>query len=360
VIVPSAGEQIRILIVIGLETRLHLLKGLKAHWGVMMKLPRRNFLHLAAVAVTLPAVSRDASALDYPARPVHLLVGFAPGGATDISARLMGQWLSERFGQQFVVENRPGAGSNIATEAVVRAPADGYTLLLAGLPAVFNATLYNNLQFNFLRDIAAVGGIMRAPNVLVLNQQVPVRTVPEFIAYAKAHPGQISMATGGNGSTQHIFGELFNTMAGIKLVPVAYRGGAPAILDLLAGQVQVEFAPMSEAISSIKAGKLRALAVTSAARSAALPDLPTVADFLPGYDGTSFFGITAPRDTLGEIVGKLNRAMTEGLADPKIKERLADLGCDPMPMSAADLSKLFASETEKWAEFIKDAGIRPE
>jgi len=291
---------------------------------------------------------------------VHLLVGFAPGGATDISARLMGQWLSERLGQQFVVENRPGAGSNIATEAVVRAPADGYTLLLAGLPAVFNATLYDNLKFNFLRDIAPVGGIMRAPNVLVLNPQVPAKTVPEFIAYAKARPGKISMATGGNGTTQHIFGELFNTMAGVKLIPVAYRGGAPAMLDLLAGQVQVEFAPISEAISSIKAGKLHALAVTSAVRSAALPDLPTVADFLPDYDGTGFFGIAAPRHTPAEIIDKLNREIDAGLADPKIKQRLADLGCDPMPMAAADLSKLFASETEKWARFIKAAGIRPE
>jgi tripartite-type tricarboxylate transporter receptor subunit TctC len=224
-----------------------------------MRLPRRRFLHLAA-SVAFSALPYVASALDYPTRPVHLLVGFAPGGATDISARLMGQWLSERLGQQFVIENRPGAGSNIATEALVRAPADGYTLLLAGLPAVFNATLYDNLKFNFLLDAAAVGGIMRAPNVLVLNPQVPAKTVPEFIAYAKARPGQISMATGGNGTTQHIFGELFNTMAGIKLVPVPYRGGAPAMLDLLVRQVQVEFAPMSEAISSIKAGKLHALA----------------------------------------------------------------------------------------------------
>jgi tripartite-type tricarboxylate transporter receptor subunit TctC len=325
-----------------------------------MKLPRRRFLHLAAGAAIAPVLPQRASALDYPTRPVHLLVGFAPGGATDISARLMGQWLWERLGQQFVVENRPGAGSNIATEAVVRAPADGYTLLLAGLPAVFNATLYDNLKFNFLRDIAPVGGIMRAPNVMVLNPQVPATTVPEFIAYAKARPGKISMATGGNGTTQHIFGELFNTMAGVELVPVAYRGGAPAMLDLLAGHVQAEFAPVSEAISSIKAGKLRALAVTSAVRSAALPDLPTVAEFLPGYDGTGFFGIAAPRHTPGEIIDKLNREINAGLADPKVKERLADLGCDPMPLTSADLSKLFASETERWAKFIKAAGIRPE
>ena len=323
-------------------------------------LARRTFLGVTAGAATLAALARSARADAYPSRPVHLLVGFAPAGATDISARLIGEWLSERLGQQFVVENRPGAGSNIATEAVVRAAADGYTLLLAGLPAVFNATLYANLKFNFLRDMTAVGGIMRAPNVLVLNPAVPARTVPEFIAYAKARPGKISMATGGNGTTQHIFGELFNTMAGVKLVPVAYRGGAPAMLDLLAGHVLVEFAPISEAISSIRAGKLRALAVTSAVRSAALPDLPAVADFLPGYDGTGFFGIAAPRDTPRDVIDKLNREIMAGVADPRIKERLADLGCDPMPMTPADLSKLFASETERWATFIKAAGIRPE
>jgi tripartite-type tricarboxylate transporter receptor subunit TctC len=225
---------------------------------------------------------------------------------------------------------------------------------------VFNATLYANLKFNFLRDIAPIGGIMRAPNVMVLNPAIPANSVPEFIVYAKARPGKISMATGGNGTTQHIFGELFNTMAGVKLVPVAYRGGAPAMLDLLAGQVQVEFAPISEAISSIKAGKLRALAVTSAMRSAALPELPSLADFLPGYDGTGFFGIAAPRDTPREIVAKLNGEINAGLADPRIKERLAELGCDPMPMTSADLSKLFAGETERWAKFIKAAGIRPE
>jgi tripartite-type tricarboxylate transporter receptor subunit TctC len=325
-----------------------------------MTLHRRDFLRLAAGAAVLPGTTHRARALDYPTRPVHLLVGFAPGGATDISARLMGQWLSERLGQNFVVEDRPGAGSNIATAAVVRAPADGYTLLMAGMPAIFNATLYDNLKFNFLRDIALVGGVMRAPNVMVVNLGVPAKTVPEFIAYAKANPGKISMATGGNGATQHIFGELFNTMAGVKLAPVAYRGGAPAMLDLLAGQVQVEFAPISEAIGYIKAGKLRALAVTSAARSGALPDLPTVADFLPGYDGSGLFGIGAPRNTAGEIIDKLNREINAGLADPQIKERLADLGCDPMPMASADLSKLFASETEKWAKFIKAAGIRPE
>ena len=325
-----------------------------------MKLPRRRFLQLSAGAAAAPALSRRAFALDYPTRPVHILVGFAPGGATDISARLIGQWLSERLGQQFVVENRPGAGSNIATEAVVRSAADGYTLLLAGLPAAFNATLYDNLNFNFLRDTAPIGGIMRAPNVMVLNPEVPARTVPEFIAYAKARPGKISMATGGNGTTQHIFGELFNMMAGVKLVPVAYRGGAPAMLDLLAGLVQVEFAPMSEAISNIKAGKLRALAVTTAARSAALPDLPTVGDFLPGYDGSGLFGMSAPRDTPGDVIEKLNREINAGLADSTIRQRLVDLGGEAMPMSPAAFGKLIADETEKWAKVIKFANIKPE
>src|SRR6516162_9845958 len=232
-----------------------------------MKLRRRKFLHLAAGAAALPAMTWLADAQTHPMRPVHVIVGFAPAGATDICARLMGQWLSDRLGQQYVTENRPGAGSNIATEAVVRAPADGYTLLLVGPPAAFNATLYESLNFNFIRDIAPVAGIMRAPNVMVVNPSIPVKTVSEFVAYAKANPGKISMATGGNGTTQHIFGELFNMIAGVKLIPVAYRGGAPAMLDLLAGLVQVEFAPMSEAISNIKAGKLRALAVTTAARS---------------------------------------------------------------------------------------------
>jgi len=271
-----------------------------------MELPRRKFLHVTAAAAALPVLPRVATALDYPTRPVHVLVGFAPAGATDICARLVGEWLSERLSQQFVIENRPGAGGNIATEAVVRAQADGYTLLLTGLPAAFNATLYDNLNFNFLRDIAPIAGIMRAPNVLVVNLGVPAETVPELIAYAKTRPGKISMATGGNGTTQHIFGELFNMMAGVKMIPVAYRGGAPALLDLLAGQVQVEFAPMSEAIGYIRAGKLRALAVTTAARSAVLPDLPTVGDFLPGYEGSGFFGVGAPRNTPAEIIDKLN------------------------------------------------------
>jgi tripartite-type tricarboxylate transporter receptor subunit TctC len=325
-----------------------------------MKLPRRQFFHQLAGAAVLPAAVRIASAESYPSRPVRIIVGFAPAGATDICARLIGQWLSERLSQQFVIENRPGAGSNIATEAVVRAPADGYTLLLTGPPAAFNATLYDNLNFNFLRDIAPVAGIMRAPNVMVVNLGVPAETVPEFIAYAKTTPGKISMATGGNGTTQHIFGELFNMMAGVNLIPVAYRGGAPALLDLLAGQVQVVFAPMSEAIGYIRAGKLRALAVTSATRSVALPDLPTVGDFLPGYDGSGFFGVGAPRNTPGEIIDKLNRETNAGLADPKIKERLADLGGAPTPMTPAEFGKLIAEQTEKWSKVIRAAHITVE
>ena len=328
--------------------------------GASVKLPRRHFLHLAAGAATLPVLPHVASALDYPTRPVHLLVGFAPAGATDICARLIGQWLSERLGQQFVVENRPGAGSNIATEAVVRASADGYMLLLTGPPAAFNATLYDNLNFNFLRDMAPVGGIMRAPNVLVVNSGVPAKNVSELIAYAKANPGKISMATGGNGASQHIFGELFNQMAGVKLIPVAYRGGAPALLGLLAGEVQAEFAPISEALGYIRAGKVRALAVTTATRSPALPDLPTVGDVLPGYEGSGFYGVSAPHNTSGEIINMLNREINVGLAEPKIKERLADLGGDPMPMTPVEFGKLMADETEKWGKVIRAAHIKVE
>jgi tripartite-type tricarboxylate transporter receptor subunit TctC len=243
---------------------------------------------------------------------------------------------------------------------VVRAAADGYTLLLVSLPAAFNATLYDNLNFNFLRDIAPISGIMRAANVMVINLEVPAKTVPEFIAYAKANPGKISMATAGNGTSQHIFGELFNMVAGVKLIPVAYRGGAPALLDLLAGQVQVEFAPMAEAIGYIRADKLRALAVTTAVRSAALPNVPTVGDFLPGYEATAWYGIGAPKSTPAEIIDKLNREINAGLADATIKARLADLGCDPLPMTAAEFGKLITDETEKWAKVIKAANIKPE
>jgi len=325
-----------------------------------VKLPRRKFFRVAAAALALPVMPHVVSAFDYPNRPVRIIVGFAPGGATSFCARLMGQWLSERLGQQFIVENRPGAASNIATEAVVRAPADGYTLLLAGPSAAFNATLYEKLNFNFLRDIAPVAGVMRAPNVMVVNLEVPAKTVPEFIAYAKASPGKISMATAGNGTSQHIFGELFNMKAGVKLIPVAYRGGAPALLDLLAGEVQVEFAPMAEAIGYIRADKLRALAVTTAVRSAALPDVPTVGDFLPGYEATAWYGIGAPHSTPAAIIDNLNREINAGLADGAIKDRLADLGGDPLPMTAAEFGKLITDETEKWGKVIRAAGIKAE
>src|SRR5271169_6253568 len=311
-----------------------------AAWSAFMKLPRRKFLQLAASATALPAVSRIARAQTYPTRPVHLIVGFAAGGPNDISARLMGQWLSERLRQPFIVENRPGAGGNVATEFVVQAPADGYTLLLVPAPAAINATLYDNLNFNFIRDIAPVAGILRVPEVMVVNPSVPAKSVPEFIAYAKANPGKINMASAGNGSVPHVAGELFKFMTGLDLVKVGYRGGGPALIDLMGGQVQVMFEPTLSTISYIRAGKLRALAVTSATRSPALPDVPTVSEFIPGYEATAWFGIGAPKDTPPEIIGKLNTEVNAGLADPKITERLADLGGVPMPMTPVEFGKL--------------------
>ena len=325
-----------------------------------MKLPRRRFLHLAAGAAALPAVSQTAKAQAYPSRPVYIVVGFAAGGPNDISARLMGQWLSERLSQQFVVENRPGAGSNIATEAVVRAAPDGYTLLLVPAPAAINATLYSKLNFNFIRDIAPVAGIVSVPEVIVVNPSVPAATLPEFIAYAKANAGKINLATAGNGSVPHVAGELFKFMAGVDLVRVGYRGGGPALVDLIGGQVQVMFEPTLSTLPYIRAGKLRALAVTSAKRSEALPGIPTVGEFVPGYEATAWFGLGAPKNTPAEIVDKLNRGVNAGLADPKIKQRLADLGGVPMPMSPAEFSKLIVEETEKWGKVIKLAGIKLE
>ena len=325
-----------------------------------MKLPRREFLRLSAATIALPAVARLARAETYPARPVHIMVGFAAGGPNDISARLIGQWLSERLGQQFVVENRPGAGGNVATELVVRAPADGYTLLLVPAPAAINATLYDNLNFNFIRDIAPVAGILRVPEVMVVNPAVPANTVPEFIAYAKANPGKINMASSGNGTVPHVAGELFKFMTGVDLVRVGYRGGGPALVDLMGGQVQVMFEPTLSTIGYIRAGKLRALAVTSATRSAALPDVPTVGEFVPGYEATAWFGIGAPRNTPPDIVAKLNGEINAGLADAKIKERLADMGGEPMPMSSADFAKFIADETEKWGKVVRAAGIKAE
>jgi len=323
-----------------------------------MKLPRRKFLHLAAGVAALPAVSRIARAQSYPARPVRIVVGFPPAGGADIVARLMGQWLSERLGQQFIIENRPGAASNIATEAVVRAPADGYTLLLVTIPNVINATLYDKLNYNFIRDIAPVASIDRVPNVMEVHPSVPTRTVPEFIAYAKANPAKINMASGGNGTSQHVAGELFKMMTGVNLVHVPYRGAGPALVDLLAGQVQIMFDTVSGSIGHITAGKLRPLGVTTAERSEALPDIPTVGDFVPGYEASTFHGMGAPRNTPLEIIDKLNKEINAGLADPKIKARLADLGGTPLVGSPADFGTLIAEETEKWGKVIRALNIK--
>jgi len=325
-----------------------------------MKLPRRNFLHLAACAAALPAVSRIAWAQAYPTRPVRIIVPFAPAGSTDIVARLMGQWLSERLGQQFVIENRPGGGGNIGTEAVVRAPADGYTLLMVGGWNAINATLYDKLSFNFIRDIAPVAGINREPYVIAVHPSVPAKSVPEFIAYAKANPGKVSMASAGIGTPGHVSGELFKMMAGVNVVHVPYRGAAPALADLLAGQVQVYFAPTAASIEYIRAGKLRALAVTTATRSEALPDLPTVGEFVPGYETSNWWGVGIPKNTPAEIVEKLNKEINASLADPSIKARLADLGGDVLTLSPADFGKLIADETEKWGKVIRAANMKAE
>jgi len=324
-----------------------------------VKLPRREFLRLAAGAAALPAAARAAWAQQtYPTRPVHLICGFAAGGPNDIVSRLIAQWLSERLGQQFVVDNRTGAAGNIGTEAVVRAPADGYTLLLVSSANAVNATLYSNLSYNFIRDIAPVAGLVRVPNAMVVNPSVPANTIPEFIAYAKANPGKINMATSGNGSTTHISGELFKEMTGIDLVPVAYRGGGPALIDLLAGQMQVMFEPTVSTISYIRAGKLRALAVTTATRSELLPEVPSVAEFVPGYEASQWYGIGAPKSTPPEIVAKLNQEINAALADPKMKMRFSDLGGVPTPMTPAEFAKLIAHETEKWGKVIRAGNIK--
>jgi tripartite-type tricarboxylate transporter receptor subunit TctC len=323
-----------------------------------MNLPRRRFLHLAAGAVALPTASRLAWAQAYPSRPVRIIVGFPPGG--DTVPRLMGQWLAERLGQSFVIENRPGAGSNIATEMVVNASPDGYTLLLISPAQAVNATLYEKLNYNFIRDIAPVASFSRETNVMVVNTSVPAKTVPEFIAYAKSHPGRINMASAGNGTSVHVVGELFKMMTGVSMVHVPYRGAALAMTDLLSGQVQVMFATMPSSIAYVRSGMLRALAVTSATRSAALPDIPTVGDFVPGYQASSVYGVGAPRNTPAEIVDKLNGEINAGLADPKIKARLADVGGTPVPGSPADFGKLIAEETEKWGKVVKFAGLKPE
>jgi len=321
-----------------------------------MKLQRRQFLHLAAGAAVLPAISRGARAQAYPARPVRIIVGWAAGGGSDIAARLIGQWLSEQLGQQFIIENRQGASGSIATESVVRAPPDGYTLLLADA----NATFFERLNYNFIRDMVPIAGFMRVPFVLDVNPSVPAKTVPEFIAYAKANPGKINMASAGTGSVTHVYGELFKFMTGVDMVHVPYRGASPALVDLLSGQVQIYFGTVSSSIGYIRAGGLRALAVTTSKRSEALPELPTVAEFVPGYEASFWAGIGAPRNTPAEIIDKLNWEINAALADPKMKARLADLGGTGLPGSPADFGKLIAEETEKWGQVIRAANIKPE
>jgi tripartite-type tricarboxylate transporter receptor subunit TctC len=325
-----------------------------------MKLPRRQFLRLATSAAALPFAPRVARAQAYPTRPVRILVGFPPGGGADITARLIGQWLSERLGQPFIIDNRPGAGSNIATEAVVRAPADGYTLLLVGAFNAVNATLYDKLNFNFIRDIAPVATMYDVPNIMAVHPSFPAKTILEFIVYSKSNPGKVNMGSGTTGAAMHMSGELFKIMAGIDMVHVPYRGAGPALTDVLAGQVQVSFPTMPASIEHIRTGKLRALAVTTAKRSDALPDIPTVGEFLPGYEASNWFGVGIPRNTPAEIIDKLNREINAGLADPKIKARLADLGGTPLVGSPADFARLIGEETEKWGKVIRAANIKPE
>jgi tripartite-type tricarboxylate transporter receptor subunit TctC len=325
-----------------------------------MKLPhRRQFLHLAAGAAALPAVSRIARAQTYPSRPVRMVVGNAAGGAPDIFARLIGQWLSDRLGQPFLVENRPGAATNIATEAVVRAPPDGYTLLLIPTTSAINATVYDKLNFNFIRDIAPVASVVRLPLIMLVHPSVPVKTVPEFIAYAKANPGKISMASTGIGSPTHMSGELFKMMAGVDMVHVPYRGGTAVVADLIGGQVQVLFVG-TETIEHVRSGKLRALAVTTATRINLLPDIPTVGEFLPDFETSAWYGVGAPKATPADIIEKLNHEINAALADPKVKARFADLGGTAIVGSPAAFQKLIADETEKWGKVVRAANIKPE
>ncbi len=325
-----------------------------------MILSRRIVLRLAASAAALPALSGIARAEAYPSRPIKILVGFPAGGTPDILTRIVGQWLQDRLGQPVVVEDRPGASSNIATEAVVRSPADGYTLLAAGSPNAINATLYQKLSYNFIRDIAPVASIVRLPDVMVVNPEFPAKTVPEFIAYAKANPGKLAMASAGNGTSGHVAGELFKMMAGVDLLHVPYRGGPPAVTDLLGGRVQVLFDVLTNSLELIRTGKLRALAVTTAERCAALPDVPTAAEFVPGYEASYWTGLAAPRGTPTEIVEKLNNEVNAALADPKIKARITDLGGTVLVGSTADFGKLITAETDKWAKVIKIANIKVE
>jgi tripartite-type tricarboxylate transporter receptor subunit TctC len=327
---------------------------------MFMKLPRRRFLHLAVGAAALPALSRVAWAQTYPTRPVRWIVGYPPAGASDIAARLIGQWLSDRLGQPFVIENRPGASGNIGTEAVVNAPPDGYTLLLVNAGNAINATLYDKLKYNLIRDIAPVAGIIGVPLVMQVNPSVPVKTVPEFIAYAKANPAKLNMASAGNGTPQHVSGELFKMMAGVNMTHVPYRGSAPALTDLLGGQVQIVFDTTLASIEYIRAGRLRPLAVTTATRLEALPEIPTVNDFLPGYEASGWYGVGAPKNTPTEIIDKLNKEINAALANPKMKAQLADLGGIVLALSPAEFGKLIADETEKWGKVIRAANIKPE
>jgi tripartite-type tricarboxylate transporter receptor subunit TctC len=320
--------------------------------------PRRSFLHLAVAAAALPAASRFAYAQAYPARPVHIILGFPAGGSSDVIGRVLAESLSERLGQPFILDSRPGAGSNIGTELVVRAAPDGYTLLLTTSANAINASLYDNLNCKFIHDIAPVAGVFRVPNVMEVHPTVPVKTVPEFIAYAKANPGKLNMASGGNGTTAHVSGELFKMMTEVDLRHVPYRGSAPALIDLLAGQVQVMFDLMSTSIEHIRAGRLRALAVTTATRSEALPDIPTVSESVPGYEASTWNGVGVPRNTPAEIIDRLNTAINAALSDPQIKARLADLGATVLPVSPDQFGKLLNDDTEKWAKVIKFAGIK--
>ncbi len=326
-----------------------------------MTMLRRRFLRLAAGAIALPAVSRVAGAQAYPSRPVRFVVGFAPGGGGDLATRLMAQWLSERFGQQFVVENRVGAASNLATEQVVRAPADGYTLIQLNVANAINTSLYDKLSFNVLRDLAPVASFMRVPNVMEVSPTLPINTVPEFIAYAKANPGKVMFASSGVGTTLHMSGELFKAMAGVDILHVPYRGlGSGGYADLMTGTVHVAFDNLPSSIELVRAGKLRGLAVTSTTRSPAVPELPTVADFLPGYEATAWYGIAAPAGTPAPIVERLNQELNAAFTDPRMKARIAELGGTPLPGSPADFAKLFADEAEKWAKVVKFAGAKPE
>ena len=325
-----------------------------------MKLPRRQFLQLAAGAAAFPIMSRVASALDYPSRPIRLIVGFPAGGPTDITARVMAQWLSERLGQQIVIENRAGAGSNLAVEAAINAPPDGYTLLLVGATNAINATLYEKLNFNFIRDVAPVAGIIRVPLIMEIHPSVPAKTVAEFIDYAKANPGKVNMGSGGIGTTLHVSGELFKMMTGVDMLHVPYRGAGPLLTDLLGGQVQVGFDPMPSSIGYVKAGQLRPLAVTTATRSEALPDLPSVGDFVPGYEASTWYGVGVPKNTRADVIDKLNKEINAALADPNMKARLADLGGTALAGSPTDFGKFIADETEKWAKVIRAANIKAE